>query len=115
MMDLILQLNAPLKEMENELDNLIQFKQVIIETTAATTIPTVTTIIPSTLAASLAPTTPAATTLPTTSETTSATSSTIAATHPSDEASKLIKDMEDMSIQTNEINRLKEQIKGLEE
>ena len=50
-----------------------------------------------------------------TSATTSAINSTTTATHPSDEAGKLIKAMQDMSIQTNEINRLKEQIKSLED
>jgi len=40
-----------------------------------------------------------ATTLPTASATTSTTVSTIVAPHPSDEASKLIKSMEGMSIQ----------------
>jgi len=44
---------------------------------------------------------------------TSAIGSKTTTTHPSDEASKLVKSMEDMSIQTNEINRLKEQIKSL--
>jgi len=66
------------------------------------------------LAASLAPTTPLATTLPTASATTSATGST-ATTHPSDEASKLVKAMEYMSIQTIEINRLKEDMKSVED
>lgn len=69
MMDLVLQLNDQLKEMEKELDNLIQLKQASLETAPATVIPTVTIVVPSTLAASLAPTTPMATTLlaPTTS------------------------------------------------
>jgi len=50
------------------------------------------------LVASLAPTAQIATTLPTTSGTTSEIGSTIVAAHPSDEATKLVKSMEDMSI-----------------
>ena len=72
MMELILQLNSSLKEMENELDNLIQLKQARIETATATAIPTVTTIVPSTLAASLAPIAPLAIALPAAMTTTSA-------------------------------------------
>jgi len=68
----------------------------------------VTTKVPSTLATSLAPKTPIATTLPAATTSTSVTSSTIAAAQPSDEPSKLVKAMEDMSIQTSKINRLKE-------
>jgi len=60
------------------------------------------------LATSLAPTTPLATTLPAATTTTLAIGSTTVATHPSDEASKLVKAIEDMSIKTIEINILKE-------
>ena len=63
------------------------------------------------MVASLAPTAPVDTTLPIAS----ATGSTTAAAHPSDEASKLVKAMQYMSIHTTEINRLKEQIKSLED
>jgi len=112
-MDLILQLNAQLKEMENEMDKLVHEKHANIEAATATVISTVTTIVPSTLVASLATIAPVAIALPAASATTSAIGSTIAATHPSDEASKLIKAMEYVSIQTNEINKLKEQIKSL--
>lgn len=108
MMDLVLQLNDQLKEMEKDLDNLIQLKQASLETATATVIPIVTTIVPSTLVASLAPTTPLATTLPT------STTSTLATTQLGDEASKLVKAMEDMSIQTTEINKIKEKITSLE-
>lgn len=97
------------------MDRLVQQKNDSMESIPVTVIPTVTTTIPSTLAASGATTVPTATTLPTTSTTTLVTESSIAATHPSDEASKLIKSMQDMSIQTNEINRLKDQIKSLED
>ena len=97
-----------------------------MEVVIVTTIPTVTTTVPSTLAALVATTIPStlvasaatavpvATTLPTTSTTTSVTKSSTTS-HPSDEAGKLIKAMQDMSIKTNEINRLKDQIKSLED
>jgi len=101
--------------MENEMDKLVHEKQASMEETIFTNIPTVTTTCPSTLAASLAPPTQVATTLPTASTTTSATDSTTVVAHPSDEASNLVKAMEDMSIQTTKINRLKEQIKILED
>ena len=80
-------------------------------------IPTVTTTVPSTLVVPVATTVQVATTISTstTAATTSATDSTTTTTHPSDEASKLVKVLQDMSIQTNEINRLKEQIKILED
>jgi len=110
-MDLILQLNAQLKEMENEIDKLVQEKQASMEAVTVTAIPIVTITVSSTLVALVATTSPVATSLPTAS----AIGSTIATTHPSDEAGKLIKAMQDISIQTNEINRLKEQIKGLED
>jgi len=87
--------------MEKELDNLIQLKEASLEKTTTTIIPIVTIAVPSTLAASLAHTAPLTTSLP------SVTSSTTVATQPSDEASKLVKAMEDMSIQTTKINRLK--------
>ena len=78
-------------------------------------IPTVTTIVPSSLVVLVAIAAPIATMFPTASTTTSTIGSTTIVVHPSDEASKLIKAMEDMSIQTNEINGLKEQIKILED
>lgn len=65
MMDLVLQLNGQLKEMEKELDNLIQLKQASLETAPATVIPIVATTVPSTLASSLAPTTQLAIAIPT--------------------------------------------------
>jgi len=110
MMDLVLQLNDQLKEMEKELDSLIQLKQASIDNPPATVIPIVTTIVPSTLAASLAATAPMAIAL---LATTSATRS-IAMASTSDEANMLVKIMEEMSIQTNEMNRLKEKVTTLE-
>lgn len=108
MMEAILHLNAQLKEMKNEMDKLVHEEQASMEAAIATVIHIVTTTIPSILATSPTTAAPVATKLPTTSATASATSSTTTAAHLSDEASKLIKAMEDMSIQTNDINRLKE-------
>lgn len=112
-MDLVLQLNDQLKEMEKELDSLIQVKQAILETAPATVIPTVTTTLPSTLVASLAPTALMATTLPSSTPSPLATRSTAIGSR-SDEASKLVKAMEDMSFQTTEMNKLKEKVTNLE-
>ena len=63
-----------------------------MEAVTITTIPTVTRAVPSALVASVATIAPAATTLPIASTTTSAIA------HPSDEAGKLIKVMQDMAI-----------------
>ena len=106
-MDLVLQLNDQLKETEKELDNLIQLKQASFETVTATVIPTVTTTVPSTSEAALAPTAPLATTLPAATTSTSTTGSTTTTTQPGDEASKLVKAMEDMSIKTTQMSKLK--------
>lgn len=81
-----------------------------MEAVTLTVIPAVTTIAPSASSAPLPTTLTVAT-----SATTSKTDSTTTTAHPNDEAGKLIKAMQDMSIQTNEINRLKEQIKSLED
>ena len=107
-------MNDQLKEMEKELAYLIQLKQARLETATTTVIPTVTTTVPSTLAASLAPTTPLATALPSATSSTLAIGPTTIAAHPGDEASKLVKAMEDMSIQTTKISKLKEKITSLE-
>ena len=68
----------------------------------------------STLAEELAPKVALATAVPVTSSTTSATESSTTAAHPTDEANKLVKAMEEMSLQTNEINRLKNMVDNLE-
>ena len=109
-MDLVLQLNDQLKEMGKELDSLIQLKKDSLENAPTTIIPTATTVVPSTLAESLAPIPLMATTLP---ASTSATGSTTSA-QPGDEASRLVKAMKDMSIQTTEMNKLKEKVTSLE-
>ena len=88
------------------MDKLVQEKKDREAEVPVTFIPVVTIIVPSTLAESLAPTVPMATTLLETSSTTSTTQSSTTTTQHTDEASKLVKAMQDMSIQTNEINRL---------
>lgn len=96
-MDLVLQLNDQLKEMEKELDSLIKLKQDTMDNPLETVIPTDTTTIPYTLAASLAPTAPMAVVLPAstlnTLEIVSTTTGSIG-----DEANRLVKVMEEMSI-----------------
>ena len=62
-MDLVMKLNDQLKEMEKELDALIQLKQADVATSLTNVIPTVSITTPSTLTTSLAPTAPLATTL----------------------------------------------------
>ena len=106
-MDLVLQLNDQLKEMEKELDILIQLKQASLDYALATVIPTVTNDVPSTLAASLAPTAPIATTLLASTPSTSTWST-------GDEANRLVKEMEEMSIQTTEMSMHKEKMTNLE-
>lgn len=75
----------------------------------------VTIVVPSTLVEELAPKEPLATAVPVTSSTTSPTKSSTTTAKHFDEASKLVKTMEEMSLQTNEINRLKKVINNLED
>ena len=102
-MDLVLKLNYQLRSTEKELDSLTQLKQGEVGTTPATIIPTVTTVVPSTLATILAP----KTLIVIASPITTATSTSEIGTS-TDEADKLVHAMEEMYIQTNEINKLKE-------
>jgi len=94
MMDLVLQLNDQLKEMEKELDSLIQLKQAIIDSDPPTVISTLTTTVPSTLVVALAHIGPMATALPTSTSTTSA----IEISTTGDEANRLVKAVEEISI-----------------
>ena len=97
------------------MDKIFHEKETIKAQEVPSVIPMVTTIVPSTLAEDLAPKVPLAIALPVTSSTTSATeSSTISAQH-SEEDSKIVKAMEDMSLQTSVINRLKKVIDNLED
>ena len=90
LMDLVLKLNDQLKEIEKELDILIQSKQSDLAKTSTTTIPIVITTVPSTLAASLAPIAPPATTLPITTKSTTTTSTS------TEKTTELVKSMEEM-------------------
>ena len=63
----------------------------------------------------MAPKEPLATTVPVTSSTTSATESSRTTSHPTDESRKLVKAMEEMSLKTSEINRLKQMVENLED
>lgn len=65
-MHLLLKLNGKLKEIEKELDNLIQSKNIELATTPQTVIPIISTTVPSTLVATLAPIVPPATYFPVT-------------------------------------------------
>lgn len=107
LMDLVLQLNDQLKETKKESDNLIQLKQTNIASTSANVIPIMSTTVPSTLKASLAPTAPPATSLPVTTESTTTSTS-------GEDADKLVKAMNEMSIQATEMNRLREKMASLE-
>ena len=100
-MDLVLKLNDQLKEIEKELDALIQLKQADVATSSKNVIPIVSIAVPSTLAASLAPTTPLATALPTITESTST------AGASGEKVAELVKAIEEMSIQATEMNRLR--------
>lgn len=84
--------------MENEMDKLVLEKKARSKEVIFTVIPVVTTAMPSTLVESLSPTVPMDTTLPVTSTTTSTTYSSTSTTQPTDEASKLVKTMQEMSI-----------------
>lgn len=114
MMSLILQLTAQIKEIEVQMDQLVQEKETVKEPLIPTVILVITTAVPSTLGEKLAPKEPLATTVPVTSSTTSATESSTTTLQPTDESSQLVKEMEEMSLKTNEINRLIKIIENLE-
>ena len=96
------------------MDKLVHEKETPKTLEILSVIPMVTTVVPSTLAKELAPKVPLATAVPVTSSTTSATESSTIAAHPSYKASKLVKSMEKMSLQTSDINRLKNMVDNLE-
>ena len=80
------------------MDKLVHERETTKTQETPTVIPMVTTIVPSTLAEELAPKEPLATVVPVTSSTTSATKSSTSTVQPTDEASKLVKVMEEMSL-----------------
>jgi len=90
------------------LDNLIQLKHTDLGTTSVNAIPAITTVVPSTLVASLAPIAPMATTLLVSTTSTSSTGTS------GEEAGKLVKAMEEMSIQTTYMDKLQEKVTSLE-
>ena len=100
--------------MEIQMDKLVQQSETTKAQEIPTVIPMVTTVVPSTLVEELAPKVPLATTVPVTSSTTSATDSSTTATQHSDEASKLVKSMEEMTLKTNEISKLQKVIDNIE-
>ena len=92
MMNLILQMTAQIKEMEIEMDKLVQEKKAAkTQNVSPTIIHVVTTAVPSTMAKELAPKVPFAIAVPITSSTTSAIESSTTPVQKSDEASKLVK------------------------
>ena len=101
--------------MEIQMDKLVHERETRKAQEVPSVIPMVTTVMPSILVEELAPKEPLATAVPVASSTTSATESSTTATQPSYEASKLVKSMEEMSLQTSEINRLKQVIDNLED
>lgn len=97
MMSLILEMTALIKEMEIEMDKLVQEKKVVkTQNFPPKVIPMVTTVDPSTLEEDLARKVTLATGVPITSSTTSATESSTSVVQKIDEASKLINIMEEM-------------------
>lgn len=76
-------------------------------------IPTFTTVVPSTLAEKLAPTAPLATALPAKAPSTSETRSTVAVS-TREEANRLSKAMEEMSLKAVEIRKQEEKVNSLE-
>ena len=92
----------------------VQEKEIVKEPEIPTVIPVITTAVPSTLGENLAPKEPLATAVPVTSSTTSATESSTTALQPTDESSQIVKEMEEISLKTNAINRLINMVENLE-
>lgn len=103
--------------MENEIDKLLKEKKASMEAVTITAIPIASNLASVPTTAPLSIVVLVTTTIPVTIEISATPSTTLATTaaHPNDEAIKLIKAMQDMSIQTTDINRLKEQVKILED
>ena len=97
------------------MDKLVHEKEIKKARKTPAVIPIVTTVVPSTLAEELAPKVPLAIAVQVTSSTTLAIESSTTTTQHYYEASKLVKAMEEMSLQTNEINKLKKVIENLED
>lgn len=113
MMNIIFQLTGQIKEMEIQMEKLVHEKETVKVPEPPTLIPIVTTTMPSNLAKYLAPKVPLATAVPVISSTTSAAKSSSTTIHPTDEANKLVKAMEEMSLKTSEINKLTKMVENL--
>ena len=100
--------------MEIQMYKLVEEKETPNVPEIPTVIPVITTAVPSTLAEELESKVPLATVVPVMSSTTSTTESSTTTSHAIDEARKLVKAMEEMSLQTSEINRLKNMVDNLE-
>ena len=105
-MDLVLKPNEQLKETEKELDNLIQSKQSELATTPQNVIPTISIAMPSTLAVALAPTILLEPALPVTG-TSVGTRASKSTKMPTEKTVELIKAMEEMSIHSTELKKLR--------
>ena len=96
-MHLILKLNAQIKEMETQMDELVKEKETVKEIDAPiipTVIPLITTAVVSTLGVKLAPNEPLATIVPVHSSTTSTTDSSTTQVQQTDGANQIVKAME---------------------
>ena len=114
MMSLILQPIAQIKEMEVQMDQVVQEKETVKEPVIPIVILVIIVAVPSNLGEKLVPKEPLATAVPVTSSTTSVTESSTTVLPPTYQSSQLVKAMEDMSLKTNEINRLTKIIENLE-
>ena len=82
--------------------------------TIPTVIPIITAVIPSTLGENLAPKEPLATAVSVQSATTSQTKSSTSQVQQTNDAGKIVKAIEEMTLKTNEINSLKKKIQIME-
>ena len=113
MMQLIIKLTAQIKDMESQLDILMKEKETVKETDASTipiVIPIIIVDIPSTLGENLAPKEPLEIAVSVQSATTSNIESSTSQVQHTNDAGKIVKAMEEMTLKTNEINSLKKQI-----
>ena len=116
MAKLILKLTTQVKDMEDQMDILIKEKEAVKEVDVQyipIVIPIVSTTVPSTLAEHLAPKVPLETAVSVQSIDTSATGSSTTQVHQAGEAADIVKAMEDMSLNNNEIINLKKTIQTL--
>ena len=116
-MQLVLNMTAQIKEMENQTETLMKENETLIkenEVSTPTIIPMATTVVPSTLADHLAPKGVFTTAVSITSIDTSATGSSTSQVHQEKGTTDIVKSMEEMSLKNTEINNLKKENKDLE-